>query len=230
MIGRKDIVKNGKKVQSLRKLGKGSPATGTGLGRAIPQSAGKLPPFRLRQLCFPSSTAFSITGTGGSYTPATGLISGTTNTIFWSLYFRLADLSQANSDFGPMFDAYKIEKVRVHFFPQMVINYQGAAGVFSAPVYTVVDYDDSSVLSAFNNIFEYQNCEIHSPYKPFSVSLKPRIAINTGTGFENKAAGWIDMADQTVMHYGLKGVFSQLSASTAWNIVCEYIVELRQVR
>jgi hypothetical protein len=142
----------------------------------------------------------------------------------------LADLSQANSDFGPMFDQYKIEEVRVWFFPQMAVNYQGAAGAFSAPVYTAVDYDDSSVLSAFNNIFEYQNCEIHSPYKPFSVSLKPRIALPSGSGFKNEAAGWLDMADQTVQHYGLKGVFSQLSASTAWNIVAEYIVLLRSVR
>jgi len=206
-----------------------SPITGSGVtGKA--QNLNKLAPYRVRQLCFPSSTTFTLTGTGGNYTPATGLLQGTTNTLFWSLYFRLADLSQANSDFGPMFDQYMIPEVKVSFFPQMVVNYQGASGFTSNPVYTAVDYDDSSVLSAFNNIFEYQNCQVHNPYKPFSVVLKPRVALPSGSGFANTKTQWIDMADQSVQHYGLKGVFAQTSSATSWVIVCEYIVLLRSVR
>ncbi len=208
---------------------KAGPFGGTGLSGAV-QTLGQIPPFQLRQFTIPSATAFTVSGTGAAYSATTGAITGTTNNVFWSLYFRLADLTQASTEFGPMFDQYKIAEVKVHLHPQMRVNYQGAAGVFQSPVFTAVDYDDSSTPTNMGYIFEYQNVEIHDAYKPFTVSLKPRIAVNTGTGFVNQSSGWIDMADQTVMHYGLKGAFPWLSASSAWNIFVEYVILLRSVR
>ncbi len=198
--------------------------------QGIPQSITNNNSWRIRQLCFPSSTAMTVSGTGVVYTPSQGLLTGTTNTGFFSLYFRLADFPQASGTFGPLCDQYRISEVKVSFFPQMIVNYQGASGQLAPPIYTVCDYDDSSVLTAITDIFQYQNAEIHSPYKPFSMTLKPRVAVPSGTGFANLPAQWLDTADQTVQHYGVKGVIPWINTSMAWNVIVEASIELRSVR
>jgi len=223
-----DLAKEIKQTKSLKRFLKSksgsNPASVVGNAEVL----SKQPVYSIRQLCYPSSTTMSVSGTGVTWTPSSGLLNGTTSTAFWSLYFRLADFPQSSSTFGGLVDQYRIPKVRVHFYPSLIAP--GTAAVTNAPVFTVVDYDDSSALSAVTDIFQYQNVQIHSPYKPFTVSLKPRIAVPSGTGFVNEQAGWLDMADQTVMHYGLKGVFPWASATTVFVIIVEADIQLRSVR
>jgi len=187
----------------------------------------KNPIYSIRQLCFPSATTMSVSGTGVSYTAASGTILGATTTGFFSLYFMLGDFSQAASEFGPLVDQYRIPKVRVHIYPGT--NTSTSTTTQNPPVYTVVDYDDSTVLSTINGAFEYQNVEIHSPYKPFTLTLKPRQAVASGSGFLNIPTGWVDMANQTVAHYGIKGVLP-FSYAANYVVIVEAEIQLRSVR
>jgi len=194
------------------------------------QSLTKMPQYAFRQLCYPSATTFTVSGTGATYSATTGVWSPSTSAVsFWSLYFRFGDLPQASTTLGPLADQYKIERVLVHILPSFNVS-AGPSSLINLPYFTVADYDDSSVLTTINQAFEYQNCQVHEPYKKALIEIVPRIAVPSGTGFVNRPPDWIDMADQTVQHYGLKGAVGIQTGGCSYTIVCEYHIRLRSIK
>lgn len=188
----------------------------------------QLPVKTIRQLCYPSATAFSITGTGASYTAASGLLNtGAAATNFWTCYFRLSDLPNV-SELTTRWDQYKICLVRFHLVPLQVVNTTSQTG--NSVIFGAIDFDDSSALSAITDIFQYENCKIVAPYKPLVLEFEPRIAVPTGSGFENRQSGWIDCNDGTVQHYGCKGVIPIEPQAAFYTVVVEYVVQMRSVR
>lgn len=206
------------------------------IGRLTPkglQTLTKRPGYTFRQVCIPSATTLVTSGTGNSYTAASGLLTcGTTNNAPWSLYFRASDLPQMNSTFAALYDQYRIDEIRVTCQPQYNdAYYNGTLTSFYLMNYTAVDFDDSTALTNLTDIFQYDNVQIHEPYKPWSVTLKPRIAVPSGTGFVNIPVEWVDMADITVQHYGLKGFFqSTTSIANFYYFIVEYVISMRSVR
>jgi len=204
------------------------------LGRLTPkklQTLNTRPIWTTRQLYFPSATTMAITGTGASYTAASGLVTTASSaTTFWSLYFRLGDLPQVGT-IGPLYDQYRIDDIKVHLVPQYTVTtYNGSVAIAAAPIYTAVDYDDSSNLTAITDIFQYDNCQIWNPLRPVLVHLQPRLAIPSGTGFVNENRKWIDMADSSVQHYGIKSVMPTAGQALLFTLVVEAAVSFRSVR
>ncbi len=190
------------------------------------QSLRTAPNRKVRQICYPSSTTLVVAGTGVTYTPSTGTLATTgANNGFYSMYFRMGDLVQA-SQFQALYDQYKIEEVKVVIIP--LDNVSSSHLLY--PTYTAVDFSDSSVLTSIGDVFQYEAVQIWEPYKPIVVSIKPRIAVPSGTGFANIQDQWLDFSDMTVQHYGIKGVMPA-TGSVAMSLVVhvEYAISMRSI-
>lgn len=201
-----------------------------------------------KQVYIPSANALTVSG-AGSYAPTnSGLLTGPTNPaasdMFFSLYFQLGDLPQV-STFSALFDAYRINAVKVTFSP--VTNTQSvatttSAGATSAAVTqdleTVIDYDDSTVLTAETDLFQYESYKttpfnrIHSRY------LKPKLSevVYKTSGAlmgYGQAHKWVDIANTDVAHYGIKGYcksWGSANLQQQWRVKVKMYLECKQVR
>lgn len=124
------------------------------------------------------------------------------------------------------YDQYKIGHVEVIFkprFSQTTNNISGAPfnGGF---LYTVIDYDDQSVLTNTTSALDYENCIVSSLHEDCRRCFKPRIAIpayqSVGVGYTNMADQWIDAASPGIQHYGLKWAVDQSPTSSfqTWDV------------
>jgi hypothetical protein len=190
------------------------------------------PVHKFRELWYPSATSMTVAGTNVAYTAATGSLTSTTTDARFSLYLQIGDSNNISAT-SAIYDQYRILEAKIHFFPQNTVSfYDGTDLVIERPVFTCVDYDDSSVPATDVIVMQFDNSTVHSPYKPFYVEFKPRVALPSGSGFANQSSQWIDMNNTTVQHYGMKGVFPSngINHVVTWNIVAEVLYVLRSQR
>jgi hypothetical protein len=179
---------------------------------------------RVRQVYYPSATTFQVSGTGVVYTAATGVLSGTTNDYFWSLYFRLGDVASPG-DYSALFDQYKMVSATLHVIPQFNVTNTTFTG--AGVIGIVEDYDNATPPTTITALQQYETMQVYSPFTPFKKSLVPRLAIPTGTGFVNSPPKWVDVADTTIQHYGLKGYYDAVATGASFTMVCEVVWEFR---
>lgn len=118
------------------------------------------------------------------------------------------------TDFTALFDQYRVDKIRVTFYPrQNVTN-----GTFPSPtndtvqscqVFSVIDYDDGTAPTALTDILQYQNLKTTRGLRVHSRTFKPGVEIaqtNNGTiaGSMVKKSPWLDCTVASVWHNGLK--------------------------
>lgn len=160
-----------------------------------------------------------------------------------SIAFSLNDLP-SYTELTALFDKYRIAGVKLRFYPR--INQQLLSSITSTtpsgivPIVTVIDYDDDSVPANLDELMQYQNFKIHDQFKPFSVFLRPQMAIAAYSGaFTSYASGrkiWIDAASPGVKYYGLKiGTQNYSSGSIAtydptWDIFLTYYIQCKYPR
>lgn len=148
--------------------------------------------------------------------------------------FTLADLPNY-SEFGALYDQYRITHVRAHFVPHQNTCPVGSAAATTANIIIVPDYDDDTTIN-LSAILQYQKLTIKNFCSEFTFDLKPMIAVGAYSGaFTSYLAmepGWIDLASTGVKHYGMKYVIPQVSANniSGWRLYLTYTVEMRQVR
>jgi len=181
----------------------------------------------MRQIYYPTNAgSFTISGTGASYNATIGRVSFSSTDAYWSLFFQLNDLPQA-STFGSLFDQYRLEKCVVHFHPSFNIS-EAINEQFCGLNYIVRDFDDATVPTSRPQLFEYENCLGLSQFKPFTVSVAPRVAIGaydgSFTGYANQPSQWTDLNSPQVQHYGLKGVFCAAN-TTGFGVTYDIFVE-----
>lgn len=140
--------------------------------------------------------------------------------------FTLGQIPQ-QATFTALFDTYRVDYLEFTFRSRGTDNTVVAAGLNIAPlIFTVIDKDDSTVPGAITELQEYQNCEQHASSEPqFTRIFRP--GVQTGayvTGGTVAAAmlkisPWLDCAQNTVIHYGMKwGCTAGGAAQTALNI------------
>lgn len=120
------------------------------------------------------------------------------------------------TDFTTLFDQYRVDKIRVTFYPrQNVTN-----GTFPSPttdtvqscqVFSVVDLDDGNAPTSLNDVLQYQNLKTTRGLQVHSRTFKPGVEIaqtNNGTlaGSMVKMSPWLDCTVASVWHNGLKVV------------------------
>lgn len=215
----------------------------TALTRSVPNYNAH----HFKQRAIPSSSSFVVTG--GSYSSTDGLFKGavpgaTVTTFVFTP--RLDDLPQS-STFVSMFDSYRINKVVLTFMsnvgfggPQTSSFTGGAGTVFDLnpqQIYTVLDRDDATALSAVTDALDYESCKIHHPMKDFSLSFVPAISdtiYRTGvtSAYTQKYKQWIDAANVDVPHYGVKGIIGNNATAwqPSWKVIATYYVSFKQVR
>jgi len=123
-----------------------------------------------------------------------------------ALVFTISQCDGAAS-FLAVFDQYMIDQVIVEFVPIITAPTQFSQS--PGELYTALDYDDSTALSAVS-LRQYNNCNLAPANVPQQRVLRPHVAVaafggGAFTSFMNSRPGvWVDSASNTVAHYGVK--------------------------
>jgi len=197
--------------------------------------------FTDRQIAATFSNTTGLSNLGGAST-AQFIVNSNTPTLA-SIAFELADLTQV-ATFSALFDAYRVERVKVHFKSRnnAISVFNVASPNSGVPTgYVVVDRDDSNAPASIAALLEYDNTVAFSGEEDFTVDLVPSVtpsvfASGAFTGYLTKPsnAGWIDIANTNVPCYGIKlgaaGLTLATTSSWVWDIVAEYIVSFCRLR
>lgn len=157
--------------------------------------------------------------------------------------FKLDD-TPGYADFTTLYDRYRISGVKLHLFPrisqQTVAGNAVAATSYTPPIGHAVDYDDTTAPTAITDLQQYENFRIQSEFKPFTIYIKPRLAIAVYNGSVFTSYGnanpkqWIDAASPSVPYYGWKWATMTYSTSCNgnqyWDIVATYYLEFMNPR
>jgi len=149
-----------------------------------------------------------------------------------SAMFQFSNLPQASS-FGQLFDQYRIDAVELTFRPRYTV---GLSGLVTPLLYTVIDYDDVATPTATVAFFQqYENC-VTSQYETVVRCWKPHVAMAAldNTGYSSNAnvpAPWLDMANSSVEHFGIKwGCDAGSGTFQSWTVSYRAMISLRNVR
>jgi hypothetical protein len=156
--------------------------------------------------------------------------SSTTNPTFTAGYVTLAAFDQ-DASFKALFDQYRIEMVEYTFVPQTSEGYSGTnSGLFTV----VIDYDDATALSSVASALDYPNQQTVRGLDPVKVVWKPKIAMaaynGAFTGYANAGNQWLDIASDTIQHYGVKTAWTVTGAAYSYNIIARALLQFRRVR
>lgn len=193
---------------------------------------------KLQPSTFTSQTGLS--NVGGSSAPAQ-LIQNSATFLNVALAFQLADIAGISS-LAAVFDQYRIDMVLVRFKARnnavFVANTASPNGAVPTG-YIMRDLDDNSTASVLSDYLEYDTVETFNGEEDVVVELRPSItkaafASGAFSGYSVDPAGWLDMANTSIPHYGLKigigGLTATTTSSWAWDVTAEYIVSFNNAR
>jgi len=157
---------------------------------------------------------------------------------FAAYEFKLSDLTDYTSWIS-VFDQYRIDEIQAIIRPLSTsVGLQIPTTNKPPLIFTVVDYDDSTVPTTIAELKQYTNCAI-SLYETVVVNIKPHMAIaaysgSVFTSFANMQGQWIDAASASVPHYGIKmgiegGDSGQVNLQVV-DITMRYKVSFKNIR
>jgi len=163
--------------------------------------------------------------------------------VLGAIAFVLNDLNQA-STFASMFDQYRFEEVHFRLTTRnnAVSTFLNAATTEDVPyLLFVVDRDDSTAVGTLPALGEYDNVQQISGISNLDIILQPSVApaIFSGGAFSGYSIArgddtWVDIANLSVPHYGIKFGISALDVSTtakwSYDITAWYKISFRNVR
>nr|WPR18745.1 MAG: capsid protein [Owegonang virus 22] len=175
------------------------------------------------------------------YTPNMYSASTLTDAPFAQV-FRLNDLPGV-SDFTALYDQYQIKAVKVTLMPK----YDTATQVVSSGtvpnsahamnrVISCIDYDDNTALTSIGDALQYQNHKMTKGIRDHSRYLKPRCLLEAygGIGLTHympRKNQWIDVANITTPHYGLKWIITQSPGiALSYDMKVDYYIACKNVR
>lgn len=148
-------------------------------------------------------------------------------------------LSQAGGNVGPftqLYDQYRIKKIVWQLIPKWNssdIDTTNNGGNLPM-VATCIDYDDSNTPAAFGDIIQRQNAKLHrAGSKIITRTLVPcaNFVVDATTGALNaKKSPWLDIANISVPHYGIKLGITGVAVPQDYEVVVKYYLQFRQVR
>lgn len=172
------------------------------------------------------------------------IVTSTTSDTFTNQFFALSNVPNS-SEFTSLYDQYKINAVKVSLIPRgntaEITAASGASAVFqgqSVGVFSVIDYDDTALLTSINEACQYQNMKMSRATRTHSRYLKPRFNLqgitNQGTGATGptmNTRGWIDCSQINVPHFGLKWAFQQnVNYNLQYDVKIDYYLAFKNVR
>lgn len=188
--------------------------------------------------CLGGLSMLTHTGVGaGNYM---GIPVATGNAVVFG--FAAVDLPQFGS-FSSTFDQYRFEKVILHLFPiANVVNNSTLVSPNNGnpPAVFVLDWDDNTALSSEAAALQYSNAQVLQGYSAARIELVPKITpavFQSGvfTGYAVEESGmWLDVASNTIEHYGVKGWMNPLAVSSTetlgWYVYAQYEMSFKSTR
>lgn len=204
-------------------------------------SAGAMYSTRQHPSGFNTQTGLTNNFGGGLFAAQAVINSATAQHL--QIGFELADLPQSTT-FASLFDQYRIEKVLLRFKARnnAVAVFNTASPNGAVPTAAVVkDLDDASALTSLTQYLEYDSMESFSGEEDMVVEIDPSVtpAVYAGGAFsgyaiEQSSKLWLDIANTSIPHYGVKiglgGLTATTTSSWVWDITAEYIVSFRNTR
>lgn len=165
---------------------------------------------------------FSRSLSVGTITPSATL------DTFGAANFTLASLPDS-TEFTTLFDQYRLLQVVVRFVPL-------TTGPYMSPLFTVIDYDDSTTPTGIASLLEYMTLETTQSGSFCIRAFNPRFATAAYSGVFTSFAqsrGWVDVASPSVQYYGIKwGVPANPGGTTTavYAIYADVVVQCRNAR
>jgi hypothetical protein len=199
--------------------------------------------YSCKQIASTFTTSTGLSNVGGQDSAAQLIQAGAT-TVHASMAFCLADVPGIAS-LAAAFDRYRIERIRLHIKSRnnavMLVNTASPNG--SVPTgYLVVDRDDATALTSTSDAMQYGNCVSFNGEEDVQVDLYPPSVTPavfsggafSGYGTQGSNRMWLDIANTSIPHYGVKIEVGPLSATTTsswtWDIIPEYILSFAKSR
>lgn len=168
---------------------------------------------------------------------------GSSSDVFASYAFALADIPNVAS-IGSLFDQYRIEKIQLRFKsrnPALFVSNATSPNNSSTEPFLVIDRDDNTAPTAISELQQYDNCQQFSAQDSIDIIFEPSITPSvfsggafSGYSVDDSGKYWLDLANTSIPHYGVKVGIPALTASTAqrfdWVVTAWYKVSFKNKR
>jgi hypothetical protein len=187
---------------------------------------------------------------GSDMTLATGsaivgaLIRQSTATdVFASWAFALADIPNISA-VSSLFDQYRLDKIHFRLRsrnPALFMMNQASPNYSATTPLLVLDRDDNTAPTTLTELKQYSNVQVISACDSIDIVFDPSYtrAVYSGGAFSGyevvtDSDGWLDVANTTIPHYGIKAGIPALVASTTskldWDVEAWYTVSFLTIR
>lgn len=181
-------------------------------------------------------------------------VAGSTSYGTLSMDFQVQDIPTL-TDFGALYDKYKIAFVKVRIIPYATSAQTGAAftsqyGQSAVMVHSILDTDDNVIPTGtpagVDLLREYQTYKVKNLFSGGGVTrvIRPRIltAVNDSTGLNvgsKVTTGWLNLQNVGVPHFGMKFIFEGVSGGSSdpvngqkimMKIEAKFYLAMREVR
>lgn len=154
----------------------------------------------------------------------------TTSDVFAAYYGTLADVPNS-IDFTTLYDQYKILGIKYTLIPRVT---ESDTTQQIGNVWSILDYDDSTVPSGLDTMLQYQNLKMTRGHKMHGRYFKPRVNMelnqNTSTPAMAPITSWIDVTSETVPHRGIKICLQQTPTVITYDLKVDYYMSFKNVR
>lgn len=164
-------------------------------------------------------------------------ITQTNVATFGTYQFQLTDTE--GSSLGQYFQQYRIAQIEIWFRPVYKANPASGAAAFQLPlIYTAVDPNDASSWGTLAAAQSTDNVVVNDDSETFMLKFEPSplMAVYAGASTFTAFAHldlpyWIDTADTSVRHYGIKwAIDGGVSAFQVWQVSIRHTLEFRYGR
>lgn len=205
-----------------------------------PVHSGRISRYRMHASTFGVQTG--LTNVGGSSGPGQ-IVQNSATSANIAIGFQLSDFA-GYSSYAAIFDQYRIKEVllRIKSRNNAVSVFNTASPNGAVPTaYIVRDLDDATALGSVADALEYDTVQTFNGEEDCVVRLDPAVTpsvfgggVFAGYAVKHSDELWLDMANTTIPHYGVKIEVGGLTASTtsswAWDLQAEAIIEFQNTR
>lgn len=176
----------------------------------------------------PTNLVFHILRTAASF-----LISAsTTQAIDGVIEFSLNKLSNT-SELVSLFTSYRINAVEVTFeaTSNMATAPTTAPAIKTPDLHTAIDYVGQNTTTDLINMRDSETYVRVPCYRTCARRLTPRFAVESMPVFgDGPSDGWLDTANTTVKHHGVRYLVDQSTHHYGWNVSVKYHISFKYVR
>lgn len=150
--------------------------------------------------------------------------------------FNLSAVTNS-AEFSSLYDQYQIKGIKIELIPKHT-EVIASTTVVQGNVHSVLDYDDSNTPIGLDTLLQYQNYRSTRMNRVHKRYLKPKVLHEiyrsaVSTGYAPKSNTWLDVAADSIPHYGVKFWFDGLPVGAAtlyYDVKTTYYLAFKNVR